>query len=215
MLPIRRRERSEVEKLVNRLHRGFGQKPYNVVVFTSIEPGSHCSWLCVHTGDLLAASTDGSVCLVDANLGSPSLHQQMHVVNRRGLADLLIEPTLHLKDVALRLNGRELCLITCGSVSNEDSGSLSQSDRMRERIAELRSSFDYVLIDAPAVSVCNGALTLGQVADGVVLVVRAGSTRRDAARRLTGELMTSGVNVIGAILSDYAAPIPARIEKWL
>jgi Mrp family chromosome partitioning ATPase len=86
---------------------------------------------------------------------------------------------------------------------------------MRDRIAEIRSAFEYVLIDAPPVGHCNDALALGQLADGVLLVVRAGSTRRDSARRLTGELAASGVKLIGAVLNDYASPIPEAIERWL
>jgi Mrp family chromosome partitioning ATPase len=86
---------------------------------------------------------------------------------------------------------------------------------MRDRIAELRSSFEFVLIDAPAVGLCNDALALGQSSDGMVLILRAGSTRRDAARRLTTELCVSGVKLIGAILNDYTSPIPEAVEKWL
>lgn len=214
LLPIQSRVRSEIEKVVNRLSRPSGQTSCKTVVFTGIESGSGSSWVCAHSGDLLAASIDGSVCVVDANLRSPSLHDRMGVSNRCGLVDLVSDPTLEIKNVACKLSGREFWLLPCGSAV-EDTECLVQSDRMRDRIAELRSSFEYVLIDASPVSVCNDALALGQLADGVLLVVRAGTTRRDSARRLTTELVASGVKVVGAILNDYVCPIPEAIGRWL
>jgi Mrp family chromosome partitioning ATPase len=215
ILPIQGRSRTEIEKVANRLYRGSKPATSNVVVFTALEPASGCSWVCAHSGDLLAASTDASVCLVDANLRTPTLHEQMGVPNQSGLADLITDPTRKISSVVSKLPGSELWLLTAGSASSEETECLLQSDRMRDRIAELRSSFEFVLIDAPAVSLCNDALALGQSADGMLLVLRAGSTRRDSAYRLTGELCASGVKLIGAILNDYASPIPEAIEKWL
>jgi succinoglycan biosynthesis transport protein ExoP len=215
MLPIQGRSRTEIEKVVNRLYRGSSPGTSNVVVFTALEPVSGCSWVCAHSGDLLAASTDASVCLVDANLRTPALHDHLGIANHHGLADLISDPTLKISSVASKMPGRDLWVLTSGSASDEETECLVQSDRMRERITELRSSFEFVLIDAPAVALCNDALALGQSGDGMVLILRAHSTRRDSARRLTAELCASGVKLIGAILNDYTSPIPEAVEKWL
>jgi Mrp family chromosome partitioning ATPase len=214
-LRIEGRLRSEIEKVVNRIQRGPDPGVSKVVVFTAFEPRSGCSWVCAHTGDLLAASSDASVCLVDANLRTPTLHTRMGVPNHNGLADLIGDPTLHIRSLAAKAPGNGLWMLTSGSVAARDTSSLVHSERTRDRIAELRSSFEFVVIDAPAVSVCNDALALGQWADGVVLVLRAGSTRRHLARRLTEELVASGVKVLGAILNDYDPSISKIAEKWL
>lgn len=214
ILPIQGRVRTEIEKIVNRLSRASSQTGAKTVVFTGIQAGSGCSLICANSGDLLAASADGSVCLVDGNLRSPKLHDLLGASNRLGLTDLVTDPKLEIRKVASKLAGRDLWLLSCGSAV-EDSEWVAHSDRMRERIAELRSSFDYVLIDAPPIGVCNDALALGQLADGVLLVVQAGYTRRDSARRLTAELAAAGVKLMGAILNDYASPIPTALEKWL
>lgn len=213
VLPIQKRLRSEIEKIVNRIHRG-GPAACKVLVFTAFEPESGCSWVCAHSGDLLAAGTDASVCLVDANLRTPAVHTYFGIRNSTGLSDLIADPTLHTRSVASKLARSGLWTLTSGAVA-EDTSYLVSSDRMRDRIAELRGSFDFVLIDAPAVAICNDAFALGQSADGVILVLRAGSTRRHVARRLTQELAASGVKVLGAILNDYHPAIPTLAEKWL
>ena len=63
-------------------------------------------------------------------------------------------------------------------------------ERYRERFAELREAFDYILISAPALSRETEATFLGQLADGVVLIVEANHTRREtcpARKRTTGK----------------------------
>jgi succinoglycan biosynthesis transport protein ExoP len=209
------RLRAEIEKVVNRIQRGCGPVAPKVVVFTAFEPASGCSWICAHSGDLLAASTDASVCLVDANLRTPTLHKRLGILNHNGFTDLIADPTLRIRSLASKLPHNGLWMLTSGSVPDDAKSCLAQSDRIRDRMAELRSCFDFVVIDAPAITVCNDALALGQAADAVVLVLRAGSTRRHLARRLTEELVASGVKVLGAILNDYNSCLPKAAEKWL
>src|SRR5437870_13841735 len=43
-------------------------KSHRMVMFTSAEPGSGCSWICFHASVILASRVAGSVCVVDANL---------------------------------------------------------------------------------------------------------------------------------------------------
>ena len=207
--------RSEIEKVVNRVYRGSRETTRRAVVFASIEPGNGCSWICAHTADLLSTTCDGSVCLVDANLRSPSLHDYMGVSVSRGLADLVSDRALDLKDVVSQIDGTQLWVLPAGHTLGSTDDCLAQSDKMRDRINEIRRRFDYVLIDVPAVSICNDAAAIGQASDGVILVVRAGSARRDVVRRITGELASSGTRLLGAILNDYTSPLPRSFERWL
>jgi Mrp family chromosome partitioning ATPase len=89
------------------------------------------------------------------------------------------------------------------------------SDRMRMRLSELRSEFDYVLIDCPAVSVSNVALSLGTAADGLVLVLKANETRKDRARNAVRDLQNAKVKVLGAVLNQRTFPIPEKIWNKL
>src|SRR4051794_27670037 len=215
ILPISHRSRVEIEKAVNRLFRRTASVTPRVVVFTAFEPGSGSTWVCAHVGDLLSAVSDASVCLVDGNLRTPALHKELGILGNEGLTDLVGEPDVDIKNVIVKVSGTELCLLTCGSLLTQRSECIIHSDRMRDRIAELRTSFDFVLIDAPAVSVSSDALSLAQLADGLVLVVRAGLTRKSEARRLTEDLTSSGVKLLGAILNDYASPLPEALARWL
>jgi Mrp family chromosome partitioning ATPase len=82
-------------------------------------------------------------------------------------------------------------------------------------MAELREKFDYVLIDAPPISSYVDAVLLGQIADGVILVVEANSTRRETARMVKETFEGANVKLLGAILNNRTFPIPEALYRKL
>jgi len=204
---------AELAKLVQRLFLLPGSEYNRTVVFTSSDAGNGCSWICARVGELLASQVTGSVCLVDANLHSPTLHEQFGVPNHHGLADALRQGG-SIRGYVSQLSRRNLALISCGSEPN-DSQAMLTTDRMRMRLSELRSEFDYVLIDCPSMSLSNEALALGAVADGVILVLKANATRKDRARNAVRDLQASKIKVLGAVLNQRTFPIPEKIYNKL
>jgi Mrp family chromosome partitioning ATPase len=204
---------SELAKVVQRLFLLPGGESNRTVVFTSSDSGDGCSWICARVGELLASQVTGSVCLVDANLTSPTLHEQFGVSNHHGLSDALRQGG-SMRGYVSQLSRRNLALVSCGSES-KDFQSMVTSDRMRMRLNELRSEFDYVLIDCPSMSVSEEAISLGSSADGVVLVLKANSTRKERARGAVNDLQNAKVKVLGAILNQRTFPIPERLYNKL
>jgi len=84
---------------------------------------------------------------------------------------------------------------------------------MRLRLAELGREFDYLLIDSPALSICNDAVVLGCASDGVVMVLKANSSRRESAKKALDELQTARARVLGAVLNQRTFPIPESIYR--
>ena len=109
---------------------------------------------------------------------------------------------------------RNLWLLTCGS-SRADINALFIAERLRPRLQELRAEFDYVLVDAPASGLYNDAMVLGQVADGMVLVIGAHSTRRDAAENVKDDLVQANVQILGTVLNNRTFPIPKALYSRL
>jgi Mrp family chromosome partitioning ATPase len=213
VLNIGAKELEEVTKLVQRLFLLPGVESPRSVVFMGTEPGNGCSWMCARTAEVLASQVTGTVCLVDANLREPAQHDMFGIPNHHGLSDSLrfTEPIGHFVQ---RLSRPNLYLVSCGSTAENWQGLVS-SDRMRLRLAELRNDFDFVLIDTAAMSVCNDGVALGCAADGVVLVLKANSSRREWARKAVYELQTARARVLGAVLNQRTFPIPEAIYKKL
>jgi Mrp family chromosome partitioning ATPase len=212
-LDISAKELEEVTKLVQRLFLMSGVESPRSVVFMGTESGNGCSWMCARVAEVLSSQVAGSVCLVDANLRRPALHHMFGVPNHHGLADALRQ-TQPIGFFARKLSRQNLSLVTCGSEA-ESSQSLIGSDRMRMRLAELRTEYDYVLIDTPAMDVANDGVVMGSDSDGVVVVLKANTSRRESARKLVHELQTARARVLGAVLNPRTFPIPESIYRKL
>ena len=89
------------------------------------------------------------------------------------------------------------------------------STRLNARIEELRQEFPIILMDSPPVNLYSDAISLGQSADGVVLVVSANSTRKEAARRAKQSFENAGARLLGAVLNNRTYPIPQVIYDRL
>jgi capsular exopolysaccharide synthesis family protein len=203
----------EVNALAQQVFLAPGADAPRVVVFASTEPGSGCTWVCAHLGEVLAGRVAGSVCLVDANLRSPGLHQQFGVENGSGISEALAQSE-PIRSFVRPLSLPNLWLINSGA-SGESAQALLASERMRLRIEELRKEFDFVLIDTPALSLSNDAISLGSISDGVVMVLKANASRRQSARQAIQDLEAGKAKVLGAVLNQRTFPIPEAIYKKL
>jgi capsular exopolysaccharide synthesis family protein len=182
-----------------------------VVVFAGVDSGVGCSLICAHVAETLAAQKLGSVCVVDANLRTPSLPDFFGVDNHFGLTDALSK-TGPIRDFTRPVRSGNLSLLSCGAPMAE-APCLLNSEMMRLRMAELRKEFDYVLVDTPALGPYTDALVAGRLADGVVLVLEANSTRREAAARVTENLRAAQIKILGAVLNKRTFPIPEFIYR--
>lgn len=198
--------REESLKLVQRVFLPLSAARPHIVMFAGVNRGSGCSRTCAVIADTLAHSVTGSVCLVDANLRSPSLSQYFSVTNHRGLTDALVDEG-PVRNFAKQMRLNNLWLLSCGSL-HSDSASLLKSAGLTARLAELRSEFDYILIDVPPLNQYADAISFGQLTDGVVLVLEANSTRRESARKVTESLRATNIPILGAVLNKRTYPIP-------
>ncbi|MGA8035439.1 MAG: CpsD/CapB family tyrosine-protein kinase [Candidatus Acidiferrales bacterium] len=205
--------REESQKLVQRVFLAQGGENPRVVVFAGVDHGNGCSQICAQTARILADNVQGTVCLLDANLRTPSLPDIFGVTNHHGLTDALLQED-SVKNYAKPLTPSNLWLLSCGSLPAGSSFMLT-SARMKARVNELRKEFDYVLVDAPPLNDYSDALALGQISDGLVLVLEANATRRESAVRIADTLRASQIRVLGAVLNKRTFPIPEGLYSRL
>lgn len=200
-------------KLVQRVFLLSNSESPRMVVFSGAAHGDGCTTICASAAQALAAQTPGSVCVVDANFRRPSLHRRFNLESRTGLAEALVRSG-PVRSFAQQLGSGNIWVFSSGSIET-NSISLLASDRLRSRFADLRSEFDYVLIDVPPVGLYSDAVLLGQLADGVVLVVESNSTRRETARKAKEALEGANVRMLGAVLNKRTFPIPEILYRNL
>jgi Mrp family chromosome partitioning ATPase len=107
-----------------------------------------------------------------------------------------------------------LLVLPAGPPVDVDPGDLLASVAMRDVVRTLREMFEFVVIDSPAVSAASDAAAVAQLADGVVVVVRARRTRRGVLAGTLAYLRASGAAVTGVVINGAprrrGAPAPER-----
>ena len=139
--------------------------------------------------------------LVDADLRQPSLHTYFGISNNLGLTTMAVDEDALADPPLVATAVDNLWLLPSGPLPPNPAEILG-SRRMEEIIANLKSRADIVLFDAPPVIAVTDAVVLGTKVDGVLLVIRAGKTRREHAAQAKELLEKVNVRLVGAVLTD-------------
>jgi capsular exopolysaccharide synthesis family protein len=200
-------------KLVQRLLAPQALDAPRMIVFAGIEHGNGCSHTAVAVAEALAASGDRSVCLVEANFRSPAKSGIFRTNNEQGFSDALSRDGL-IRSYGKSARNNNLWVMSAGSLATE-SASLLTSERLKTRCEQLREEFDIVIVDAPPLANYADAIALGRLADGVVVVIEAESTRKESAASAVENLRNADVKIIGAVLNKRVYPIPEKVYSIL
>lgn len=144
--------------------------------------------------------------LIDCDLRKPTQHEIFQVSREPGLTELLAGDGL-VAGTGRRTSVEGLSLITAGALPLDPAEVLG-SPRMREVLAKLADAFDVVVLDSPPVLPVADPAILASIADGVLLVVRAGATNRRAAQLAVQQLQDVDARILGAVLNDPNAQAP-------
>jgi protein-tyrosine kinase len=212
-LDLDRFAREESLKLVQRVFLLQASTAPRVVMFAGVEPGNGCSRICAQTAEVLAANIPGTVCVIDANLRTPSLPEYFGVTNHRGLTDSLLQDG-PVRGFAKQLRPANLWLLSCGALA-VDSPNLLRTEKLQARLVELRQQFDFILVDVPALNQYADAAAVAKLCDGIIMVLEANSTRREAARKMVESLQLTKTPILGAVLNKRTFPVPESLYHRL
>src|SRR5690606_10405367 len=139
--------------------------------------------------------------LVDCDLRKPAQHDIWGMPSERGLTTMMLEATALSTPPLVDVGVENLQVLPSGPLPQVPADILG-SQRMTEIIGVLKARASYVLLDSPPVLAVTDAALLSAKLDGVLLVVRAGHTRREHAVRAKEALERVHARIIGAVLSN-------------
>ncbi|MEM7555221.1 MAG: polysaccharide biosynthesis tyrosine autokinase [Cyanobacteria bacterium P01_A01_bin.84] len=172
-------------------------KELKVIVVTSSVPKEGKSTVAANLA-MSIAQMESRVLLVDADLHNPIQHQVWEVSNNEGLSNVIVGQVEVMR--AIKNVEGSLDILTSGVVPPSP-GSLLDSKRMASLIDSFAAYYEYVIIDAPALNLAADAATLGQMADGLLFVVRPGVVDSVNATLAKEILEKSGQNVLGQVVN--------------
>jgi polysaccharide biosynthesis transport protein len=201
VLPVRDNPHSPVSAAFEMLQTTLGftltDKALKVIVVTSALPTEGKSFV---AGNLAVATAQMGrrVLLIDADMRRPSQHTVWQLSNLKGLSDVLVSQGNYQKTASETLIN--LDVLTSGTLPPNPIALLN-SQRMRSLIESAREDYDFVIIDTPPIALAADGLTLGKLADGVLLVVRPGVVNSAATATAKRLLEQSAQQVLGMVVN--------------
>jgi len=177
----------------------------NVVLVSSLHPQEGKSFVSANLASILAKAGK-KVALVDFDMHKPRVHHYMGLANEQGASSLMIGKA-SLKDVLKPGAYPSLDVLTAGPVP-PNASDLILSDRMKDTIADLKASYDYVILDTPPILLISDALVLMEYVDTALLVTNVAKSSRRGVQHLEDLLEQNGLKHASFVLNGV------RTKRW-
>lgn len=183
-----------------------GDRPPRVILLADTGTGAGRAEVAANLAVALAQAGDPTL-LIDADLRQPRQHALFGLPNEVGIATFLRgEGALPIAATVVP----NLSLAPAGPPPPNPAELLAA--RCADLLARAREAATFVILDAPPLSAVADGLALAAAADGVLLLVRAGKTRRPAAQRVKEQLERVGATLLGVVLAD--APVERGAYRY-
>jgi len=176
--------------------------PLTSMVVTSAGPEEGKSTTLANLA-VTTAQSGRKVILVDCDLRRPRLHELFGLRNENGLTTMVVNEAA-MKQPPLQETGVSGLQVLTSGPQPPNPAEILGSRRMAEVIELLTGQADVVFFDTPPVIAVTDAAVLASRVDGVLLVISAGSTKRDYVRQAQTLLQKVNARVMGAVLTNVA-----------
>jgi capsular exopolysaccharide synthesis family protein len=181
-----------------------------VVLVTSPRPGEGKTTVASNLAICLAQA-GRRVLLVDADFRRPMQHQIHGLRRDRGLVQILRD-VMSVDQVVQTTAVSNLDVLTSGPETPNPAELLS-SPLLHEFLDRVREDYDTVIIDSPSLLEVADPAIIGAVVDGILLVARVATTKRDDAARAVEVLKGLGTPVLGGLINGVGPEPDPR--PWL
>jgi len=155
---------------------------------------------------ITAAYKGHRTLLIDCDLRRPSLHRLFACERNRGMSEVLYNGD-EIKSVIKKTSLDNLDIVTAGKAVAHPT-ELFDSRAIGALVHELKFYYDFIFVDTPPVIPVSDPMLLAQEMDGAVLIVKAGSTAREVAKRAVSILSSSQINLLGVVLNNVKGSLP-------
>lgn len=175
----------------------FEQRLRSIAV-TSAEPGEGKTTLAVHLA-VANAARGKKTLIVDGDLRRPSVHAKFGLIQQKGLSNVLTGE-LTWREALHSIEGRpNLSILPAGPGSHRAADLIGP--RLSELLDEFAKEYALVILDSPPLLGFAECLQMASAADGVLIISRAGETKRKTVATVVSTLQRIRANIIGVVLN--------------
>jgi len=176
----------------------------NVLLFTSSMSGEGKSFLSLNLGSALAL-TDKKVIFMELDLRKPKLSENIGLDNSNGFTNFIVSSATDIRSIMKKTWFSENCyLISSGPIPPNPS-ELLISGKLEKVIEDLKTEFDYIIIDCAPIGLVTDALLLERFADVVFYVVRQDYTFKSQLNIVNDLKNNKGVKNLYLLINDIKA----------
>jgi exopolysaccharide/PEP-CTERM locus tyrosine autokinase len=174
-------------------------KTCRTIMVTSAVPGEGKSFVAANLAVSIAQDINHYVLLVDCDMRRPNIHRMFGFGEVKGLSDYLTNGT-PLPSVLLKAPVGKLTLLPVGRRPANPAELLS-SKKMAELLKEMKERYGdrYIIIDLPPPRLTAETNAIARLVDGIILVIRYGSTRQEMIQDLID--MVGKEKIIGVVFN--------------
>jgi hypothetical protein len=193
--------REQIRGLVRRVFFAAGPNQAKQVVFSPIERDIDVAPICDQVARALATETRSQVALLGRS----------HAIESTSV----YVPSNELTSIKSSFNQMASNLWYVQRASASDDRVVGTSLHWLSCLTQLRNEFEYAVIEGPIAGQSSEAAMLGQVTDGLILVLGAHRTRKASAQKIKETLEGARSRILGTVLSERRFPIPVGIYSRL
>jgi capsular exopolysaccharide synthesis family protein len=181
-----------------------GEKPAILITSAMLSEGK--SVISAYLSMTAARVKNRKTLLIDFDLRRPMIHALFSAPLEKGVSDIMTQGASS-RNVIKSTSIEALDILTAGKVVPNPSDLVS-GPSVHRIIEESKFYYDIILVDSPPLIPVMDPILLLEELDGAILVIKAGSTQREVAKRASGLLSSHKDKVIGVIVNNIDQTLP-------
>jgi capsular exopolysaccharide synthesis family protein len=197
---------TEFRRLLHNINGVVPEKETKTILVTSAMLAEGKSTVAAFLALTAARQKHKKTLLVDCDLRRPTLHRLFNLPRENGIAEILTEGK-KIKDVIKKTAEPNLDVVTAGKAVAQPTD-VFDSAAISSLLEEMRFYYDLILVDCAPILPVSDPMLLASSMDGVILVVKAGATQREVAKRATLLLKDDKTRLLGVVLNNLSNVLP-------
>jgi capsular exopolysaccharide synthesis family protein len=169
------------------------------IMVTSSESGDGKTYFSINLACIYSMASPKTL-LIDMDIRKPSLYARLGCQNTIGVSNYLANQCT-LDEIIIRPPNADFDFITAGTVP-PNAGELIRSDNLIEMIKELRTRYEFIIVDTSPIGIVADAYSFASLSDINLFVIRSDKTNKMFVKNLTTQLKADNVANFYSILND-------------
>lgn len=197
---------TEFRRLLHSLNGIVSDKQSKMILVTSAMLSEGKSMVASHLAITAACQKKKKTLLVDCDLRRPTLHHLFGQEREIGLADAVLD-AMAPADVIKKTSEPNLHILTAGQSVTKPT-EVFESGGVFKLLDEIRFYYELIVIDCAPILPVSDPMLLASAVDGIILVVKAGSTQKEVVQRAARLLKDNNANLLGVVLNNLSSALP-------